>query len=232
MGLSAAVGDSRLRLAIFDLDGTLKRARDPYVYLHKRLGTWEASQAFFSKGLAGELEYDEWLRLDAEMWKGVSRATIEQLFRENPYLPGAQHTVRALKRAGVRVVVVSTGLRLHAEQVQAELGLDRVVANEIFFDKERVTGRAKAHVPEGGKRQIVIQLQAEFGVGPDECLAVGDGTSDADMFPLARVAVAVNPSSEKARNAADLVLDTPDLRPLLARLEEIVPEWVPWLDNA
>jgi len=36
-----------LRLAIFDLDGTLKEARDPYVYLHSRLGTLAASEAFF-----------------------------------------------------------------------------------------------------------------------------------------------------------------------------------------
>lgn len=230
MGQSSAGVDSRLRLAIFDLDGTLKEARDPYVYLHKRLGTWEASQTFFSKGLAGELEYEEWLRLDAEMWKGISRTTIERLFRENPYLPGAQEAVRALKRAGVPVVVVSTGLRLHAEQVQAELELDRIVANEILFENGRVTGHVKVHVPEGGKRQIAIQLQAAFGVGPDECLAVGDGTSDADMFALARVGVAVNPSSEKARDAADLVLDAPNLQPLLARLGEMVPEWMPWLE--
>jgi len=56
----------RLRLAVFDLDGTLKQARDPFVYLHQRLGTWEAS-SLFQKGLAGELNYEEWLRLDASL---------------------------------------------------------------------------------------------------------------------------------------------------------------------
>ena len=66
-----------LRLAIFDLDGTLKQVRAPYVFLHKRLGTWEAAQAFSAKGMAGELSYDDWLRFDASLWKGVSRATME-----------------------------------------------------------------------------------------------------------------------------------------------------------
>jgi phosphoserine phosphatase len=216
-----------LRLAIFDLDGTLKRARDPYVYLHQCLGTWEASQAFFSKGLAGELDYDEWLRLDAALWKGVSRATMEALFREDPYLPGAQESVRALKRAGVRVAVVSTGLSLHAEQVQADLGLDYVLANEIFFENGQATGEAQAHVPEGGKGQIVARLQADFGVKPGECLAVGDSSSDAGMFAHVRLGVAVNPSSERVRAAAGLVIEAPDLRPLLPRLNEILPEWIP-----
>ena len=223
---SQPAGRKCLKLAIFDLDGTLKQARDPYVYLHKRLGTWEASQSFFSKGLAGELDYDEWLRLDAVLWKGVHRVTMEALFRENLYLPGAKDAVRALKRAGVRVAVVSTGLRLHAEQVQADLGLDRIFANEIFFKDGRATGQARAHVPEGGKGQIVDQLQAEFGVERDECLAVGDGTSDADMFPRVRMGVAVNPSSERVRAAADLVLEAPDLRPLLPWLNEVWPGWM------
>jgi phosphoserine phosphatase len=215
-----------LRLAIFDLDGTLKQARDPYVFLHKRLGTWQASQSFFSKGLAGKLDYEEWLRLDTELWQGVSRARMESLFRQNPYLPGARETVLALKRAGVSVAIVSTGLLLHAELVQADLGLDRIVANEIFFENGRATGGAQVHVPEGGKGQIVLQLQREFGVEKGECLAVGDGTSDADMFTQVRVAVAVNPSSERARVQAHLVLEAPDLRPLLSRLDEFMPGWM------
>jgi phosphoserine phosphatase len=217
----------RLKLAVFDLDGTLKQARDPYVYLHQRLGTWEASQAFFPKGLAGELDYDEWLRLDVALWKGVSRDTIQELLRQNPYLPGAEETVRALKRAGVWVALVSTGLSLHAEQVQAELGIDRFVANEMFFEGGRATGLARACVPEGGKGEILARLQAEFGAAPGECLAVGDTSSDADMFRHVRVGVAVQPASERVRAAAHLVLEEPDLRPLLARVDEIAPGWIP-----
>ena len=220
-------GEERLKLAIFDLDGTLKQARDPYIYLHQRLGTWEASQAFFARGLAGELDYDEWLRLDAELWKGVERSRIEGLFRENPYLPGAQDTIRALQQAGVRIALVSTGLLLHAQQVQAELGLDRVCANEIFFESGRVSGRTHAHIREGGKGPIVAELQAVFGVSPGECLAVGDGSSDADMFERVRLGVAVSPYSERARAAAHLVLDTPDLRPLLPLLQRAAPGWLP-----
>jgi phosphoserine phosphatase len=220
-------GEKRLRLAIFDLDGTLKEARDPYVYLHERLGTWEASQSFFSKGLAGELDYDEWLRLDAALWKGVSQAEIEGLFRRNPYLPGAQAAVRALQQAGVKIAVVSTGLHLHAEQVRAELALDWVCGNEILFKDGRVTGETRTRVPEGGKGQVVDQLQADFAVEPDECLAVGDGVSDAAMFERVRIGVAVNPSSEQVRAAAHLVLEAPDLGPLLPRLHQVAPGWVP-----
>ena len=216
-----------LRLAIFDLDGTLKQARDPYVYLHQRLGTWEVAQAFFAQGVSGQLPYSEWLRLDASLWKGVSRAAMEAIFRDNPYLPGAQETVHTLRQAGVRVAVVSTGLNVHAELVQAELGLNWIIANELLFEDGLATGAARERVPEGGKGQIVEQLQAELGVPPADCLAVGDGTSDAAMFARVRIGVAVNPSSDQVRSAAGLVLDSLDLRPLLSKLRETVPGWLP-----
>ena len=214
-----------LRLAVFDLDGTLKQARDPYVYLHNLLGTLEASQAFFARGMAGEIAYEEWLKLDVALWKGVSRATMEALLRANPYLPGAQELVSALRQAGVRVAVISSGLSVHADLVRAELGLDWAIANELYFEDGFCTGQARACVPIGSKGHIVERLQAELGVGPEECLAAGDTTSDVDMFARVRLGVAVNPSSDSVRQGAGLVLEEADLRPLLPRLKEVWPDW-------
>lgn len=212
-----------LKLAVFDLDGTLKEARDPYVYLHQRLGTWAQSQAFFGDGLAGRISYREWLRLDASLWKGVPRTRIEALFRQNPYLPGARETVRELKMHGVEIAIVSTGLLVHAEQVRDDLGVEYVVANEILFEDGRVSGSVRAHVPEGGKGTVTDDLLARAGVRPAECLAVGDGESDVAMFQRAAVSVAVVPRSERVRDAADIVLSQPDLRPLLDRLRAFDP---------
>jgi phosphoserine phosphatase len=215
-----------LRLAIFDLDGTLKQVRDPYVFLHKRLGTWEAAQDFSAKGMAGELSYDDWLRLDASLWKGVRRATMEECFRQNPYLPGARQTVRGMKEAGVHVALVSSGPSVHAEQVQAELGPDQVFANQILFENGQATGRACTRVPEKGKAQIVAQLQREIGVEPGECLAVGDSPSDIGMFHQVRLGIALNPSSEEVREAAGLLLEGQDLRPLIPRVRDAMPGWM------
>jgi phosphoserine phosphatase len=153
----------------------------------------------------------------------VPRARLEALFRQNPYLPGARETVQALRARGVRIAIVSTGLLIHAAQVQADLEAEYVVANEILFEGGRVSGAVRAHIPEGGKGVVMDDLLARTGVRPAECLAVGDGESDVALFQRAGVSVAVAPCSERVRAAADIVLSQPDLRPLLDRLRAFDP---------
>ncbi len=216
-----------LRLAVFDMDGTLKRARDPYVYLHRRLGTLEAAEVWTEQGRRGEISYVQWLGLDVSLWKGRPRSLLRQLLRENPYLPGAKETVRALRERGVRVVIISSGLLLQAEMVAADLGIDLVRANEIGFAGDEqdpvVSGEVRAWVPFAAKGEVLAGLQAELGVVPEECLAVGDGRTDLPLFERAAVSVAVAPTDPEVAAAADIVLPEQDLRPLLPLLQQRAP---------
>lgn len=215
-----------LRLAVFDLDGTLKREPDPYVYLHQRLGTLEAADAFTAKGLNGEIPYEEWLRLDTGLWTGTPRSVLVRHLNDNPYLPGARETVLALKELGVTVAIISSGLLLHAELAAQDLGIDAVIGNEIHFDGDGgdplVSGRVTAHCAYGGKRELLARMQAELGAGPAETLAVGDTRSDLGLFELAAFRVAVNPNHPEVAAAADLVLPSADLTPMLRDLPKIV----------
>ncbi|NPA90171.1 MAG: HAD-IB family phosphatase [Chloroflexi bacterium] len=207
-----------VKLAVFDLDGTLKQARDPYVYLHQRLGTLEASRPITEKGMSGQLAYEEWLRQDVSLWKGVPRRVLEDLFRQNPYLPGAREVVRLLQDAGVTVAIISSGLLLHAELVAEELNIPIAIGNEIFFEPNGgewvVSGQVKAHCPYNGKGEVLAALQAELGVPPEETLTVGDSRGDIPMFQRARWSVAVQPSHPTVAQAATWVIPHATLHPL------------------
>ncbi|GAB4516544.1 MAG: hypothetical protein Kow0047_28450 [Anaerolineae bacterium] len=220
-----------LRLAVFDLDGTLKQERDPYTYLHQRLGTLEAARAFTHKGVSGEIPYEEWLRLDVGLWRGVPLDTLKAHLQEIPYLPGARETVARLRARGVIVALISSGLLFHAEMVAEDLGIDLVFANEVGWEEvdgvRRVDGRVRARVPFDRKGPVLEQLQTKLGVPPAETLAVGDSASDIAMFKRARVGVAVNTSRPEVIQAAHIVLPEPDLRPLLPRLHRFAPDFWP-----
>jgi phosphoserine phosphatase len=161
--------------------------------------------------------------LDAALWVGVPEARIAELLRANPYLPGAREFVRVLQAAGVQIALISSGLEIHARQVQEELGIEHIVADRILFENGLVSGEVDVLIPHGHKGPIADRLLARLGISPHECLAMGDSSADVALFERAAISIAVAPTSERARAAANLVLETPDLTGLFSRLCEPCP---------
>ncbi len=207
-----------IKLAFFDVDGTLKAENDPYVYLHRRLGTLEQGLPYLDMYKRGEIDYDEWGQLDAQLWAGQQVVYVTQLLAEIPWMPGAAHVVAALRHAGVQTVLVSTGLDLHVNAVAAEIGAAFAFANQLCIADGRLTDELRVVVPEWGKAGIVEQVMAQAGVSALDCVAVGDGLSDVAMFERVGWSVAVAPAHEEVRGTASFTLDTPDLTPLVALL--------------
>jgi len=217
-----------LKLALLDLDGTLKLPRDPYLYLHQQLGTMDAARELTERGKHGEIGYTEWTERDVALWRGATRAAMTTAFRRSPYLPGARELIAALHRAGVEVALISSGLDVHARLVADELAIQHVISNEVVFVKEVATGEVRFGVPEGHKGPLADRLLAERGLTPAECLAMGDSSSDIELFERAAVRVAVAPvPGDRIRAVADIVLDEPDLRDLLPRLRAFHADFLP-----
>ena len=210
----------RLRLAVFDLDGTLKEAFSPWLYLHQALGVAAQAATYRARFVAGEIEYLEWARLDAALWEGKELAQVEAIFQGSPYRPGVWPLFDWLLRHGVRTAIVSTGLDVHARQVAAELGIWRTVTNELVVRDGRLTGEAIVHVTEEAKGLAMARLRAEVGARIEECLAVGDGPADMQLFAQAGLSVAVCPRDDRVRQAAHVVIEDGDLSAIVPLLEQ------------
>jgi len=70
-----------IRLAVLDVDGTLKQAESPYQYLHQRLGVAHLAEVNRELALAGRISYGEWLRRDAALWAGQD---VDHILRLQP----------------------------------------------------------------------------------------------------------------------------------------------------
>jgi phosphoserine phosphatase len=199
-----------LRLAVLDVDGTLKQAESPYQYLHRRLGVAHLAARNRELAVAGRISYGEWLRRDALLWAGQRVDEIRRLLAENPYVPGAPELLRALKRAGIAVALVSAGFTLNTDPIVAEFGLDYALANELTSADGVLDGGSINHVPEGGKAAFARDLMQQLDSLPEQTLAAGDTRGDLELFDCAGVRIAVNPRSAELRARADAIFE-PDL---------------------
>jgi phosphoserine phosphatase len=226
-GLESSVSRKRrgprrcwLRLAVFDLDGTLKKAASPWRYLHEALGVDVKASSYRERFFAGQIDYLEWARLDAALWKGTEQARVETLFRGNPYRPGVPALFDLLQRNNVLTAIVSTGLDVHVRQVAEDLGIWRAVSNELVAHKGFLTGEVVVHVTERTKGEVMTWLREEAEALPQECLAVGDGPADTALFAQAGLAIAICPRDGSVGRAADFVIEDGDLCAIIPLLQQ------------
>jgi len=207
-----------VELVAFDMEGCL--TTDPTVWelMHRRLGTWEShGLPYLERFRAGELDYDEFARLDVAAWRGAPAGLLEECAARVPLREGCAELLRALRRAGVALAVITNGLRCAAERFRA-LGVEHVFANRALADGAVLSGRLELEVPYGGKGRVLRRLAARLGVARERVAAVGDGPADVAMFAEAGVSVAVCPRDPEVVRAARHVLAGDSLAPLRALL--------------
>lgn len=124
--------------------------------------------------------YGERLRIVApslDEIAGLSRAYIGAV------APGCRESIAALRAAGVRVILVSGGLREAILPLAEHLGIssDDVEAVGIRFQAGKYASfdRGSVLASSGGKRLVVEHLRL-----PRPILAVGDGATDVEMKPV------------------------------------------------
>ncbi len=200
-----------LRIVFFDCDGTLTPVKSSWQYVHERLGLWDGNADEFQRLFrAGAIDYAEFCRRDALMWKGVAESQVREIMDEIPYHKGVRETLEALRKEGVFTAILSTGLSLLVERVKRELGLSFAVANELVAENGAFTGDIRINVAhdagteEGSQRQPscdcrhkgywVRKVLADRGLTKEESAAVGDGEGDRGMFEEAGLAIGYHPS--------------------------------------
>jgi len=205
----------RFRVGVFDVDGTLVGV-ESWIYFHEALGTWGEARKYAELYRRGRITYYEWAQLDASLWRGTPVSLLEELVEEVPLTPGAVEAVRALRAAGVEIVLLSCGLDVMVRRVARELGVGLYVANRLVVDAEgRLTGQAVVNVSLDGKLPVLKCLLARLGAGPEACFAVGDDESMIPVFRAVSLGIAFNPKGPEVAKAAHVVIEGPDLRAIL-----------------
>ena len=187
---------SDFKLIAFDMDSTLINI-ECVDEIADAVGRKAEVAAITEAAMRGEIaDYKESLRMRVALLKGVSVASMDQVYRERLRLnPGAAALVAACKAAGLKVLLVSGGFTFFSDRVRDTLDIDHMRANVLEIEGGLLTGRM-VDQPWGDicdgteKRKMLLQTCADLGISAQQAIAMGDGANDLPMMGAAGLSVA------------------------------------------
>jgi phosphoserine phosphatase len=207
------------KLVIFDLDGTLTRERSIWEYIHEHLGKWYGfADKYQERFLAGEISYEKFCELDAQVWKGMKIEELVEIAKTVSFYPGADELIHYLRSKGLKLAMVSSGLSVLSDWVHQRYGFDYSVSNKLIEENGILTGKVRIQVYYDQKAKWVRKILEQFEVRPDETIAIGDSLGDKDMLQMAGYSVAFNSSCQDLEEIADICVRNQNLADIIPKL--------------
>tara|TARA_B100000745_G_C20117337_1_gene382521 strand:+ start:500 stop:1135 length:636 start_codon:yes stop_codon:yes gene_type:complete len=175
------------KIVCLDIDGTLSQ-QNSWERLNVALGMKpEQDYALFQAYVDGELAYDAWMeQLVMSYTRGEEshQEIVTRLSADTHLVAGAREIVDAVKAAGYGVLLLSGTFDSFVDRVAEELGVaDYQACTRIVFDAQ---GYIQQFDHSGDEHQAKLRLLTEYlaerGLQLDQCICVGDGPNDLDMF--------------------------------------------------
>ena len=164
--------------------------------------------AITAAAMAGKLDYAESLRLRVRLLRGLGQGALAHVYDERLQLsPGAEIMLAAMRRAGVKTLLLSGGFSFFTERLKARLGLDYSISNVLDIEDGRLTGRVIGPIVDAQAKAAKLRsVRDELGLATDGVIAIGDGANDLAMMAEAGVSIAYR-AKPTARGKADYTLD-------------------------
>lgn len=207
-----------LRLAVFDLDGTLVPGTTVCLHLAEWLGHVGVVRYLERRYAAHEISNTEVAAGDAAHYAGVLVTDVDRRLDSIPCIAGIADTVEALRRRGMEVLLATVTWRFAAEHFARRYGFDAVCGCEMTAGPDgRLGGAVARHIEAEDKLAFVADYAGARGISLAECVAVGDSRSDLPLFGAVGLAIALN-ATPAAAEAAHVAIETDDLRDVLAAI--------------
>ena len=203
-----------MKLAVFDFDSTLMDG-ETIDFLAEPLGLKDKVASITEMAMRGELDFFESLIMRVKLLEGLEEEKVNKICRNLPFMPGAEETIKALKKEGFKVLVFSGGFRNATGYAKDILGFDADFSNVLHSKNGILTGLVGGDMMfSHSKGDMLKRIQAVLGIDKKDTLVVGDGANDLSMFEYASKKVAFY-AKDVLKKEADFVVEEKDLTKIL-----------------
>jgi len=203
-----------MKLAVFDFDSTLMDG-ETIDFLAEPLGLKDKVASITEMAMRGEIDFFESLIMRVKLLEGLEEKKVDEICHNLPIMPGADETIKALKKDGYKVVVFSGGFRNATSYYKEKLGLDADFSNFLHSKNGILTGLVGGEMMRSeAKGDMLKRLQSILSVSEKDTLVVGDGANDLSMFKYAEVRVAFC-AKDVLKKEANIIIEEKDLTKIL-----------------
>jgi phosphoserine phosphatase len=203
------------RLVICDLDGTLVSVSSEFVFvkglLRRKVLTPAVLYDFFRHYLRHPVRtFTEGRGWNRGYFRGLPVSVMmEEAANDVPFLltrvrPEVLRILREEEREGAVICILSASISPIVQGVARELGFHCFRGSIPAVKRGRLTGNLIGQRPWGrAKVAPALALMDQYGVNPEETLALGDSWSDRFVMGICGDAVAVDPGRKLRALAAE-----------------------------
>lgn len=196
-----AIFESKKGLVVFDMDSTLI-AQEVINEMAAVAGVGDKVSLITARAMNGEIGFDESLTQRVALMKGFNRSHMEGILKNLTFTPGVPEFIKTLRSLGIKTAIASGGFEYFARDIQKQLQMDYVFANNLQFEGDSLSGKIHGPIVNAeAKERIIIELSQKEGLNLDQVVAIGDGANDIPMLLKAGLGIAIH-AKEKVQKAA------------------------------
>lgn len=204
-------------LLVMDMDSTAIKI-ECIDEIAKLAGTGDIVSAITASAMRGELDFEQSLRKRVGTLANAPESILQKVRENLPLMDGFELMVTELKKHDWKLAIASGGFDYFADYLKAQYGLDAAVSNKLEIIDGKLTGKVLGQVVHAEyKAETLKRLADEFGIAPEQWVAVGDGANDLPMLKTASLGVALH-AKPKVQEQARFVVNFGDLSALVLLL--------------
>ena len=213
---------SKIKLVVFDMDGTLLQARSCWAQIHDHFGTDNSDM--LKLYVENKISDQEFVRADINTWEEKSNVKVDEKYVNSILdkiepIDGAEELVAGLHNNGIETIFLTGGIQFLADKWAKQWNMKKPLANDLIDGEDghlMVNVRASGHA----KGPVMDQLLKKMKLSKKNVAAVGDTVVDLPMFERAGLSIAVNTEQKNVFENADYH-HKGDLRELI----NIISKW-------